>query len=624
MKPMTGLVTFVLCASVTLLYAQTVVVPQTLPQGWSMPGTPPSTEPPEVRAAREQEQSFLDAIPHRLELPENERYLETYIIDTKTFEVVRTFDGYLREYWPDLDMVLTEQGYDQANRNVTLWNYSTGEKIRDVRCDWVSTGMDMSPLKIVHRKAILWNAKTQTSQVVDLLTGESPGELPGFVRWISYDNSFLVLQGKNEVSILDPETLKPNFTVPEKWLQQSQDKSRFVAGADLLGEITIYELKTGKKINAIPRGDDYSLNRDATKMLVRNHHPSEVELWDVDTGQKLWTAPFGGKANDLYSFHFSDDGRIITGSCKPRLPMFPPDWPRTYVWNAQSGEEIAMFRDFFDTQGHYLSKAKRMFASISLEDKKSKYVLCDAETGEVIIENTNGYFAAVSKDELRLWTVEGSTLSLWDTETGKLLRTMDIIGAFAKMTEDEQRILTYDKNAMYLWDTETGELIFTIQEENINPYKLSSYAFQIDSTGITATLRKRLDSPFMSQEVLFDINTGEIVARKDILPTNTRFGDIVWNVNDRNNVIFWNMAGGIQTKTPGNAGGIQAKTPGNTGGIQTKTPSNTDGKAIFMIRLPNKDGIGDLTSIGPIHFTPDGSRLIFSPAIRPWMTRVMF
>jgi len=147
---------------------------------------------------------------------------------------------------------------------------------------------------------------------------------------------------------------------------------------------------------------------------------------------------------------------------------------------------------------------------------------------------------------------------------------------------------------MHVWDTETGELLITIQEENINPYKLSSSRFQIDAIGITATVpNKRLDSPFASQEVLFDINTGGIVGRKDILPTDTRFGDIVWKTGERNSaIVFWNLS---------------------------------DHQAFFVIALmPQGNSRFDLTTFAPIRFSPDGDKLIYSPQIRPWMSRVMF
>jgi WD40 repeat protein len=510
-----------------------------------------------------------------LEVPEKE--LKTYVIDRKTFEVVRSFDGWLRDYWADLDMVLTEsehevyfvdgvetttrpeglrisvQDRDFTERTVlTLWNRSTSEKIRQVTTDRRFSGGDDSPLRMVQRKALLWNAQARTTDVVDLVTGKPLDTLPGYVRFISEDESVLMVQEGDNISLHCAKTLAHYRTVPGRTLRLSTDQSRFIAGPDRLGGARVYELKTGKEIggDSFPAGDDYTLNQDGTKLLVRHKFPAEVRLWDVDTGKRLWSAPFGGKDSDGYTFWFSEDGKIIMGDCNLTLPIQPKDYPRTYVWNAQTGKEIAIFE--FVGKDRYFGKANRMFASLTV-DGDYKHVLCDATTGETI--------------------------------------TKDLAGSFAAVSQDEKRFLTIDKNTLRLWNTETGTLLHMIESERIDQYR-TNIVFDANPALIRATLpNTQMDSRFLSQEALFDIETGKIVKQEDILPTHTRHGDIVWKSGETD-AVFWNLE---------------------------------DGQPFFTIRLlsPNGRHFG-ANIIGPIHFTPDSSALIYSTNMRPWRQRVIF
>ena len=405
--------------------------------------------------------------------------------------------------------MLTESEYRDSTEftTVTLWNRSTGEKIRQVTTDWCFFGGDDSPLRIVQRKALLWNAETQTTEVVDLVTGKPLGTLPGYVRFVSADESVFMVQEGDNISLHNAETLAHYRTVPGRTLRLSADQSRFIAGPDRLGGVMVYELKTGKEIgdDSFPAGDDVTLNQDGTRLLVRRKGPADIVLWNVDTGERLWTATFGGKERDGYTFRFSEDGKIITGNCNLTLPIQPKDYPRTYVWNAQTGKEIALCR-YFSTD-RYFGKVNRMFALFPVGELNAKDVLCDAATGEVIAE---GFVRDAS---------------------------------FAAVTQDEKRFLTIDKNTLRLWDTETGTLLHTIESEGIAQYR-SNIAFDANSALIRATLwNMQMDSRFLSREAWLDIETGKIDKQEDILPTHTRHANIVWKSSEAN-AVFWNLEDG--------------------------------------------------------------------------------
>jgi hypothetical protein len=181
-----------------------------------------------------------------------------------------------------------------------------------------------------------------------------------------------------------------------------------------------------------------------------------------------------------------------------------------------------------------------------------KYALCDATTGEILSGEIAGSFTAISNDEKCFMTSEKETISLWETETGKLIRT--------------------------------------IQNDSIIPYK-SNLTFDSDTPAIKATTPVvRMDSYFVSEEVLLDRETGKVTGRKDILPTETRFGNIVWKTDARH-AVFWNL---------------------------------DDGRAIFTIRLLPLVDYRSSNIIGAIRFTSDGNALIYSTKMRPFRQRVMF
>ena len=131
--------------------------------------------------------------------------------------------------------------------------------------------------------------------MIDLVTGESLDTLPGYVQFVSEDESFLMVQEGNNTSIRDAKTFKPYCTVPGNSIRLSADRSRFTVGPDSLGGVVVYDLKTGKRVcdDSFPDGIAVTLNENGTKLLVRNRQ-SGIELWDVDSGKKNGRYPSAG------------------------------------------------------------------------------------------------------------------------------------------------------------------------------------------------------------------------------------------------------------------------------------------------------------------------------------------
>ncbi len=508
---------------------------------------------PEKSEKQKQYQKFLDAIPRRLALSGD---LKTYVIDKNSGKVVHAFDGFLRDYWPDLDIILTELGSDDERRDtvLTLWNRATGKKIRSVMCSGKRPlDSDESAFRIIHRKALCWGDLSKTTDVVDLTTGKSVGTLPGFVRHVG-DSFFIVEQPDDRISVCDATSLEVLYTVPGSKIQRSEDGLRFAAWIGRKGfelhmtqpgkrmDVTVYDLKTGKKLHTFPEimdtkanwDSDLAINHDGTKLLMRTEStPAEVTLWDVDTGEKLWTIPFGGEKQSYYEFRFSEDGKVITAKCMPCLPSFPKDWPRFYVWNAQTGAEIVVLK----SDGvEYFNGVNRLFDHY-----------------------------------------HSSPTSLYEAGTGK--RIADITGYFAMVEADGKRFLTYNENTFYLWDSETGERLRTFDADGtLTTGLLKKYA--LDSTRLSVMEPIfDIDSRFAARMVVFDTESGAVISREDILPDGkNRDGQVAWKDN-RRDIVFWNLE---------------------------------TGQPIFTIRLEPSWYIS-----GPVRFTPDGKHLFYSTKLRP-------
>lgn len=528
-----------------------------------------------------QEQQFLDAVPARVELPKDD--LKTYVIDAKTLEVVRSFDGVLRDYWPDLDILLTEsvftvyyidgvesltpppmqpgkirvqcQGRDYDYRTtVTLWNRSTGEKIRDVTSDNMYGDSDETQLFLLDRKAFLWRSKAYRTDVVDLVTGEPVQSLPGYVpRFSEKDAFFILFHESDDISMYNPRALEPFCTVFGRRVRFSSDGSRFIAWKSEKRkntEATVYELKTGKKIQSLAVEMETLLNRDGSKLLTRKRDPARVELWDVDAGKMLWSAPFGGSDDNSYSFRFSDDEKIVEADCDLILPAGNEDHPRTYVWNVETGKEIAVFEFFF--MDRYIGKANRVFGSVKTDRRYgTKEVLIDTNTGEQISDKFNSSFVAASVDGRRFVTARMDTVYLWDSETGKPLGKFSLDG--------------------------------------FREYR-SSVTFDADPALVRIeTPIKPLDSRFTAEVVWVNLESGDVVRREESLSGGkNRYENIVWKTDDEN-AVFWNL---------------------------------DENKPFFIIRLLRaEDEDWPQTMIGPIRFLPDGSGIIYSTKLLPWEQR---
>ena len=479
----------------------------------------------EDRQAEEQRTAaFFKGIPHEIALPEKE--LKTYLIDATTYKVVRSFEGVFRDYWDDLDIVLTEtektvyfkdgkeydtpqkenniflDGIDSAERvTLTLWNRKTGEKIRSVDGERAFHGGDDSPIRLIGRHALLWKWQSKSTEVHDLETGKTAQVLPGSVRYLSPESPIVfVSRGGGDIEGWDTQLWQRRFTMPGGNFRLNDRHTKAVIWNNEFDwgrndvDTIVYDLVAGKKIRTFSlSARQATLNESGDRVFIRNSYGTQISLWDVASGENLWTVPFDGKDN--YRFKFSEDGTKIHGECRLTLPETRgSEYPRSYFWDATTGREI-MKQDCSN------------------------------------IINIDGTDCFVANPKYRY--------SLYSSETGGLLCELE--GKWIAAFPDGSHFLTGDEKSFYLWKSDTGELVRKIDHGRKFDDGIS---YDAESHHLRAAFKhKGIDALFDRHVTLWDVRTGETVREFD--QPGQSYGDTVWKTDDTN-AVFWN----VKTKKP--------------------------------------------------------------------------
>ncbi len=185
-----------------------------------------------------------------------------------------------------------------------------------------------------------------------------------------------------------------------------------------------------------------------------NSYDSIAGIWDVNSGKMLH--PIDGHMYGIQSAEFSLDGKkIITSSLDLTAK----------IWDALSGklllvlnhEDQVRFADFFPNG--------KKIATISGGDIR----LWDAVSGTLLFElkgnKATNFISFSPGSEKILATDFEKTATVWNTQTGKLLYTLeghDYLISSAEFTPDGKRIMTFSKdNTGKIWDATTGQLIYS-------------------------------------------------------------------------------------------------------------------------------------------------------------------
>jgi WD40 repeat protein len=231
-------------------------------------------------------------------------------------------------------------------------------------------------------------------------------------------------------------------------------------------------------------------SRDGRLLAVTAYRANQVRVWDVQAGKLSLT--LRGLTN-VREVSFSPDGNVLAvaaGDQGLRLvdlvkgALLDPHWDARSVrsvnaaWFLQDGKTIAVYTS-------------------NLDEPKRRLYLIDLETGRVESRVGGGrgggdsYIAYVSKGAGEFATVgEDGDISLWETATGRLLRSLKLKGGKGYPPVEfgpgaRTLALPGPQGGVAVWDFEHGQVLATLplaEKDGFLGYKADEPSLLLTST----------------------------------------------------------------------------------------------------------------------------------------------
>jgi len=231
----------------------------------------------------------------------------------------------------------------------------------------------------------------------------------------------------------------------------SPDGLRIVTTSDSK-TVRVWDATSGKPLSPPiePQGavQQAAFSPDGTRVVTSEGNTARV--WDATTGKPL--TPSLEHRDHVHSAAFSPDGtRVVTASGHTAR-----------VWDATSGNPLAR------PLAHQAAVVSAGFSSdgtrVVTASGDNTAQIWDAITGKPLtppLEHQDIVWAGTfSPDDLRVLTFSGTTASVWDALTGKLLAPLEHQSFVwsAIFSPDGTRVLTASKdNTVRVWDAATGK-----------------------------------------------------------------------------------------------------------------------------------------------------------------------
>jgi WD40 repeat protein len=377
-------------------------------------------------------------------------------------------------------MTLSDDGKRLAIGN-QIWDTASGERVQVLSYDGPIDNVSFS----AGGKLLATGGPDGVARLWDAATGK---QLRAFAPTLgcsalalSGDGKFLVTAANNAVIRLwDTSTGKvirtfgghtgPNFSVA-----LSADGSKLAtSGQDNV--VRLWDVATGKELRTFAYGQALvALTPDGKRLATGNAGTGWVALWDAETGKEVRRVQGLGLAARPYPKDFAASaaaGILVVTPDGKWLVAGDNDGPGTTLslWDPVKGQRVRGFQadqvpaDDTRTAGVALSADGTRLAWARGRSKKTSVEVWDTATGKPIRTfDGETRFVLLSGDGKRLVLGDkGNVTRLVDVETGKPLRSFE--GNFsAALSPNGKWLCTGDYGTVRLWEVDTGKLLATLK-----------------------------------------------------------------------------------------------------------------------------------------------------------------
>ncbi len=277
------------------------------------------------------------------------------------------------------------------------------------------------------------------------------------------------------------------------WIESSPDKKIF-ASASKGGTVKLWDIESGRLIRNLINGPRWvncvAFSPDG-RTLAAGSGDHVVRLWDIRTGQKI--RELHGHTATVTALKFSFDGKVLVSGSKGIGTRIPSD-DLIIIWDLVSGvpkkqisgkgtiKQLAFLPD-----GRSLLATTINGKTVSIWNSETGQLLRELEgpTGDVrrIIVSPNGKYLAAKGRDVTISSRSSSytsVLYIWHLQSERS-GTRIIIEPYTTrvaiaFTPDNESIMSITQNEMKFWDVTTGKL------KNTLPVSFESWFANIDNS----------------------------------------------------------------------------------------------------------------------------------------------
>ena len=354
-----------------------------------------------------------------------------------------------------------------GDRKVVLWNMAQGQaQVRGV-LEHKEYTRSVAFMPDSHTLVCGGHDDREGVFLWDAQTGKKQSELKGTFRPVAFapDGKTLATAHWRGVQILDDQDNQKFLlnAIEVRALAVSPD-GRLVTSAGDDGVVRVWDMQSGQLLHALTGHEDIvrSLSFSREGILASGSRDETIRLWDAATGQFLRVLQgarnFGdGPRASVTSLDFSPDGKTLVSGHENNA---------VHLWDVETGKTR---RSLLGHSGAIISVAFSPDGkAVASAGKDKKTLLSDIETG-----NRLGRFEGIERDVLGLkffpngeGLAEASSnyVRVWDTQNGKLLRTLNSYRVGVKdmafiVEKDSIALATASNDGVRLMRSSNGEVI---------------------------------------------------------------------------------------------------------------------------------------------------------------------